>query len=178
VAIVTVRFSKTRKVSGWPQRRKLAHTFLWECGYKRLKLGHAHIPRHLCAPAMSSRSSPARSRPPWTHSAQRACTVTYRNLCICFVALTLDRTPNARPGAATGVAGAPCRQRGGAGAHSRARRRCRRASAVSTLWPRFTHAFSSFTAVYLVPGGGADAGGPEETPRPSAGCTTLAPIIG
>ena len=27
-----------RKVSGWPKRCKLAHAFLWEYSYKRLKL--------------------------------------------------------------------------------------------------------------------------------------------
>jgi hypothetical protein len=28
-----------RKVLGWPKRCKLAHAFLWEHSYKRLKLG-------------------------------------------------------------------------------------------------------------------------------------------
>jgi hypothetical protein len=30
--------SRARKVSGWPNRCKLAHAFLWEYSYKRLKL--------------------------------------------------------------------------------------------------------------------------------------------
>ena len=29
---------RARKVLGWPKRRKLAHAFLWEYSYKRLKL--------------------------------------------------------------------------------------------------------------------------------------------
>jgi hypothetical protein len=32
------RRSRAEKVLGWPRRRKLAHPFLWEYSYKRLKL--------------------------------------------------------------------------------------------------------------------------------------------
>ena len=35
---MTRRGNKARKLLGWPERRKLAHAFLWECSYKRLKL--------------------------------------------------------------------------------------------------------------------------------------------
>ena len=33
-----------RKASGWPKRHKLAHAFLWEYSYKRLKLAPISAP--------------------------------------------------------------------------------------------------------------------------------------
>ena len=37
--IQRARVLAARKVSGWPKRCELAHAFLWEHSYKRLKLG-------------------------------------------------------------------------------------------------------------------------------------------
>ena len=59
-----------KKVLGWPKRRKLAHTFLWGCGYKKLKLaqllGQLGVFLAWAAPVMScvfTRSSGFVSQP-------------------------------------------------------------------------------------------------------------------